>query len=68
MGKKEITLEELETFIVDFNIAFTSDVGTKIPIIHNNDGDMEAAFSEAKAELNAILNNAILNPINNAKE
>jgi hypothetical protein len=57
MGKKEITLEELEALIIDFKNTF-SDVGTKIPLIHNNDGNMEAAFSEAKAELNAILNPA----------
>jgi hypothetical protein len=63
MGKKEITIEELEAFIVDFKNTFSHvDMGVEINFIRN-DVDMDSAFYEVKSELDAVLN-----PIKNAKE
>ena len=63
MGKKEITIEELEAFIVDFKNTFSNvDMGVEINFIRN-DVDMDSAFHEVKSELDAVLN-----PIKNAKE
>ena len=63
MGKKEITIEELEAFIIDFKNTFShADMGVEINFI-SNDVDMDSAFYEVKSELDAILN-----PIKNAKE
>ena len=63
MGKKEITIEELEAFIIDFKNTFSHvDMAADINFIRN-DVDMDSAFYEVKSELDAILN-----PIKNAKE
>lgn len=63
MGKKEITVEELEAFILDFKNTFSHvDMAVEINFIRN-DVDMDSAFYEVKSELDAILN-----PIKNAKE
>ena len=63
MGKKEITIEELEAFIIDFKNTFSHvDMGVEINFI-SNDVDMDSAFYEVKSDLDAILN-----PIKNAKE
>ena len=63
MGKKEITIEELEAFIIDFkNTLSDVDMGVEINFI-SNDVDMDSAFYEVKSELDAVLN-----PIKNAKE
>lgn len=56
MKKKEITLEELEAFIVDFKNTFSDvDIGVEINFIRN-DVDMDSAFYEVKSEIDAILN------------
>lgn len=63
MGKKEITLEELEAFIIDFKNTFSNvDMAVEINFIRN-DVDMDSAFYEVKSELDAILN-----PIKTTKE
>ena len=63
MGKKEITIEELEAFISVFkNTLSDVDMGVEINFI-SNDVDMDSAFYEVKSELDAVLN-----PIKNAKE
>jgi hypothetical protein len=63
MRKKEITIEELEAFIIDFKNTFSDvDMAVEINFIRN-DVDMDSAFYEVKSELDAILN-----PIKNAKE
>jgi len=63
MRKKEITIEELEAFIIDFKSTFSDvDMAVEINFIRN-DVDMDSAFYEVKSELDAVLN-----PIKNAKE
>ena len=55
MGKKEITLEELEAFIIDFKNTFSHvDMGVEINFICN-DVDIDSAFYEVKSELDAVL-------------
>ena len=55
MRKKEITLEELEAFIIDFKNTFSHvDMGVEINFIRN-DVDMDSAFNEVKSELDAVL-------------
>ena len=55
MGKREITLEELEAFIVDFKNTFSDvDMGVEINFIRN-DVDMDSAFYEVKSEIGTIL-------------
>lgn len=56
MKKKEITLEELEAFIIDFKNTFSDiDMAVEINFIRN-DVDMDSAFYEVKSELDAVLN------------
>ena len=63
MGKKEITIEELEAFIIDFKNTFSHvDMAVEINFIRN-DVDMDSAFYEVKSELDAVLN-----PIKTTKE
>ena len=63
MKKKEITIEELEAFILDFKNTFSHvDMAVENNFIRN-DVDMDSAFHEVKSELDAVLN-----PIKNAKE
>lgn len=51
MGKKEITIEELEAFINDFKATFSHvDMAVEINFV-NDDTDLDSYFNEAKAEL-----------------